>query len=144
MTTKTYKGYTIRVTGPSHHIYCPGQDLTSYAPGYAQSMAAAKRWVKDDILRRDFKMPLTVCYVSDWPEANPKFQPSVWKVCFALGALAFNMSEDPFSDDEVFKYSYGSGAFRDGYYQRSEFASLMNRLDKESKKRLFDLITFGE
>lgn len=52
MTTTIYKGYTIRVTGLSHHIHRPGQDIKEYAPGYAQSMAAAKRWINEDIKQR--------------------------------------------------------------------------------------------
>lgn len=73
MTTTTYKGYTIKTVGISRHIYRPGQimpqrlapqntplvtvdstDLVSigYAPGYAQSMAAAKRWINEDIKER--------------------------------------------------------------------------------------------
>lgn len=49
MTTTTYKGYTIQVTGLSHHIHRPGQDTKEYAPGYAQSMVAAKRWINEDV-----------------------------------------------------------------------------------------------
>jgi len=51
MTLNRYKGYTIRTVGISHYIYRPGTSLptTQYPPGYAQSMAAAKRWVNADI-----------------------------------------------------------------------------------------------
>lgn len=51
MTTTTYKGYTILVIGLSHHIHRPGygDHPQAYAPGYAQSMAAAKRWINEDI-----------------------------------------------------------------------------------------------
>lgn len=73
MTTTTYKSYTIKTVGISRYIYRPGQivpqrkapenatlvtvagtDLLSvgYAPGYAQSMAAAKRWINEDIKKR--------------------------------------------------------------------------------------------
>lgn len=73
MTTSTYKCYTIKTVGISRYIYRPGQilpqrkapqnstlvtvsgtDLISigYAPGYAQSMAAAKRWINKDIINK--------------------------------------------------------------------------------------------
>lgn len=56
MTLSTYKGYTIETVGISQYIYRPGHQLTernerNYAPGYAQSMAAAKRWINEDIKR---------------------------------------------------------------------------------------------
>lgn len=49
MTLKEYKGYTIRVAGIGHSIFRPGQDLTTYPPGYEMSWAAVKRWINDDI-----------------------------------------------------------------------------------------------
>lgn len=53
MTTRTYKGYTIRITGLSHYITRPGYHLKNeYAPGYAQSFAEAKRWINQDIKER--------------------------------------------------------------------------------------------
>lgn len=60
MSNKTYKGYTVHVHGISHYIYRPGQDTKEYAPGYAQSMAAAKRWINEDIYRQD-SINLPVC-----------------------------------------------------------------------------------
>lgn len=55
--TIRYKGYTIRSVGLSHYIYRPGQaipgDPENYAaPGYAQSMAAARRWVNADLQKK--------------------------------------------------------------------------------------------
>ena len=54
MKDATYKGYTVRVIGLSHHIYRPEQELpgrrssNGSAAGYEQSMAAAKRWIRED------------------------------------------------------------------------------------------------
>lgn len=58
MTTTTYKGYKIRITGLSHEIFRPGQDTLDFegkevmSPGFEQSMAAAKRWINQDIKDR--------------------------------------------------------------------------------------------
>jgi hypothetical protein len=52
MTTTTYKGYTVRTVGLSQYIYRPGTFTPGtklYPPGYAQSMAAAKRWINEDL-----------------------------------------------------------------------------------------------
>lgn len=58
MTTKTYKSYTIQIVGLSHHIFRPGEfhngpqqsrEDNLYAPGFAMSMAEAKRWINTDI-----------------------------------------------------------------------------------------------
>jgi hypothetical protein len=51
MTLSKYKGYTIRTVGISQYIYRPGvvMPTTTYPPGYAQSMAAAKRWINEDL-----------------------------------------------------------------------------------------------
>lgn len=53
MTITTYKGYTIHQHGLSCYIYRPGQDTKEYAPGYTQSMAAAKRWINEDIKKQN-------------------------------------------------------------------------------------------
>lgn len=55
MTTTTYKGYTIQIVGLSHHIYRPKQDPKEVrmSPGYAQSMAAAKRWINQDLVKQN-------------------------------------------------------------------------------------------
>jgi len=52
MTTTKYKGYTIKNVGISQYIYRPNNpivDRFSVSDGYAQSLAAAKRWINADI-----------------------------------------------------------------------------------------------
>jgi hypothetical protein len=55
MRDETFKGYTIRVVRLSHHIYRPSQAIperrasNGSAAGYEQSMAAAKRWIREDV-----------------------------------------------------------------------------------------------
>ena len=54
MTTKTYKSYTIKVVGLSHHIYRPetygpATETPSISHGYGQSWAEAKRWINSDL-----------------------------------------------------------------------------------------------
>lgn len=55
MTIKKYKNYTIEIVGLSHYIFHPQTNLIdtqhSYAPGYAQSFAEAKRWINEDTRR---------------------------------------------------------------------------------------------
>lgn len=51
MKLQAYKSYIIRVVGLSHHIYRPGDGHIGCAPGYAQSMAEAKRWINQDIAK---------------------------------------------------------------------------------------------
>lgn len=53
MTISTYKKYTIETVGISRYIYRPGASLSNYAPGYEQSLAAAKRWINEDIKKRE-------------------------------------------------------------------------------------------
>lgn len=52
MSITTYKGFTIQVVGLSHYIYRPGTDPVNRRPllahGYAQSFAAAKRWINQE------------------------------------------------------------------------------------------------
>lgn len=54
MRDEIFKGYTIRVVGLSHYIFRPGQVVPerrsslASAAGYAQSMAASKRWIRGD------------------------------------------------------------------------------------------------
>lgn len=50
MTTATYKAYTIRTVGLSHYIYRPGvHPIPGDSDGYAQSLAATKRWINEDV-----------------------------------------------------------------------------------------------
>ena len=53
MTTTTYKGYTIVNVGISQYIYRPGRDRATPEDGYAQSFEAAKRWVNEDLVKRN-------------------------------------------------------------------------------------------
>lgn len=58
MSITTYKGFTIRTVGLSKYIYRPGQydsntaekvwDASNPVAGYAQSLAAAKRWINEE------------------------------------------------------------------------------------------------
>lgn len=55
MTTTTYKGYTIKTVGISRHVYRPETTERcgyQFSDGYAQSMAAAKRWINEDIKKQ--------------------------------------------------------------------------------------------
>lgn len=62
---------------------------------------------------------LSICIVEDWPEANPEYIPDVFLRFYEEGQKAKAETRNPFDDGENFKYSYASGAFRDGYYQRT-------------------------
>lgn len=53
MDTSFYKCYSILTVGLSRYVFRPGQvvPLRDYAgsPGYAQTLAGAKEWIRQDI-----------------------------------------------------------------------------------------------